>query len=177
MTLDALTAAIRDVHDFPKPGIVFKDITPILADPQLLGTAIELLAAPYQGQGITKVAAVEARGFIFAAALADRLGIGLTLMRKAGKLPREVYSTSYMLEYGDDVLELHKDALKPRDKVVIMDDMLATGGTMAAAVQLVKKTPATIVEAAFVCELLYLGGRKEMDKLGVNSYAICAFDE
>jgi adenine phosphoribosyltransferase len=98
-------------------------------------------------------------------------------MRKAGKLPREVFSTSYTLEYGDDILELHKDALKPRDKVVVMDDMLATGGTMTAAIHLLQRTPATVVEAAFVCELLYLNGRKAMDKLGVNSYAICAFDE
>lgn len=174
---DYISRLIKPVADFPKPGITFRDITPALQDPKALRNSIDLFAERYANLGITQIIAVEARGFIFAAALADRLGIGLTLMRKAGKLPREVYSTSYMLEYGDDVLELHKDALKPRDKVVIMDDMLATGGTMAAAVQLVKKTPATIVEAAFVCELLYLGGRKEMDKLGVNSYAICAFDE
>ncbi|RUO37244.1 adenine phosphoribosyltransferase [Aliidiomarina shirensis] len=168
---------IMPVVDFPKPGITFRDITPALQDPRALRNSIDLFAERYDNMGLTQVVAIEARGFIFSAALADRLGIGLTLIRKAGKLPREVYSTSYTLEYGDDILELHKDSLKARDKVIIMDDMLATGGTMTAAVELVRNSPATIVETAFVCELLHLGGRKEMDRIGVNSYAICAFDE
>ncbi|RUO19341.1 adenine phosphoribosyltransferase [Aliidiomarina iranensis] len=168
---------ITPVENFPKPGINFRDITPALQDPRALRNSIDLFAERYENMGLTQVVAIEARGFIFSAALADRLGVGLTLIRKAGKLPREVFSTSYTLEYADDILELHKDSLKARDKVVIMDDMLATGGTMTAAVKLVRNSPATIIEAAFVCELLYLGGRKEMDKIGVNSYAICAFDE
>lgn len=172
-----ISRLIKPVADFPKPGLTFRDITLALQDPRALRNSIDLFAERYENSGLTQIVAVEARGFIFAAALADRLGIGLTLMRKAGKLPREVFSTSYTLEYGDDILELQKDALKSRDKVVVMDDMLATGGTMSAAIKLLKHTPATVVEAAFVCELLYLNGRKAMDTLGVNSYAICAFDE
>jgi|SRR5690554_6126589 len=177
MRSNYIARRITPVENFPKPGIRFRDITPALQDPRALRNSIDLFAERYENMGLTQVVAVEARGFIFSAALADRLGIGLTLIRKAGKLPRDVFSASYMLEYGDDVLELHKDALKPRDKVIIMDDMLATGGTISAAVDLVKKTPATIIETAFVCELLYLGGRKKLDQMGINSYAICAFDE
>lgn len=168
---------ITPVENFPQPGIRFRDITPALQDARALRNSIDLFAERYENVGITQIVAIEARGFIFSAALADRLGVGLTLIRKPGKLPREVFSTSYMLEYGDDVLELHKDGLKVRDKVIIMDDMLATGGTMSAAVELVRKTPAQIYEAAFVCELLYLNGRKALDSIGVNSFAICSFDE
>ncbi|TRW50119.1 adenine phosphoribosyltransferase [Aliidiomarina halalkaliphila] len=177
MRSNHIARRIMPVENFPQPGIRFRDITPALQDPRALRNSIDLFAERYENAGLTQIVAIEARGFIFSAALADRLGIGLTLIRKPGKLPRDVFSTSYMLEYGDDVLELHKDALKARDKVIIMDDMLATGGTMGAAVELVRKTPATIYETAFVCELLYLNGRKALDKIGVNSYAICAFDE
>src|SRR5690554_7700128 len=168
--------SIREVADYPHQGVVFSDITTMLANPKALRYSIDLLHERYQNYGLTQVVAVEPRGFIFAAALADRLGIGLTLIRKPGKLPRPTFQESYELEYGNSALELHKDALTHRDRVVIMDDMLATGGTINAAINLVKQTPATIVEAAFVAELLYLPGRKRLAEKGISSYAIVAYD-
>lgn len=168
---------ITDVVDYPQQGVIFRDITTMLANPKALRYSIDLLHERYQNYGLTQVVAVEARGFIFAAALADRLGVGLTLMRKEGKLPRARYREIYALEYGESALELHKDALTHRDRVVVMDDMLATGGTIGAAINLVKQTSATIVEAAFVAELLYLPGRKRLAEQGVASYALVAYDE
>lgn len=168
--------AITEVANFPHDGVVFRDITTMLSDPKALRYSIDLFHERYENYGLTQVVAVEARGFIFAAALADRLGVGLTLIRKEGKLPREVYQERYELEYGTDQLELHKDALGKRDRVVVMDDMLATGGTIGAAIDLIQKTPATVIEAAFVAELLYLPGRKKLAEKGVNSYAIVAYD-
>lgn len=173
---DFISRSITDVVDFPQDGVMFRDITTMLANPKALRYSIDLFHERYQNYGLTQVVAVEARGFIFAAALADRLGVGLTLIRKPGKLPRAAFSESYELEYGNSALELHKDALTHRDRVVVMDDMLATGGTINAAINLVQKSPATIVEAAFVAELLYLPGRKRLAEKGVSSYAIVAYD-
>ncbi len=170
MTLDALTAAIRDVHDFPKPGIVFKDITPILADPQLLGTAIELLAAPYQGQGITKVAAVEARGFIFGLGVARELQTGFIPVRKQGKLPGTTLATDYALEYGTATLEIHADAVQPGEQVLLVDDLLATGGTAAAAAGLIEKAGGEVAAMAFLIELDFLHGREKLTGYEVDAY-------
>ncbi|CUS49453.1 MAG: adenine phosphoribosyltransferase Apt [Idiomarinaceae bacterium HL-53] len=174
---DYIQRAITNVHDFPRPGVVFRDITTALADPKALRYSIDLFHERYENSGLTQIVAVEARGFIFAAALADRLGVGLTLIRKAGKLPRDCHHESYELEYGNDALELHKDSLHRRDRVVVMDDLLATGGTIGAAIDLLKKTPATIVEAAFLAELLYLPGRRVLAQKGVSSYAVVAYDD
>lgn len=174
---DYIRRCITDVPNYPKEGIVFRDITTALNNPIALRHSIDLFVERYQQDGLTQIVAVEARGFIFASAVADRLGCGLTLIRKAGKLPRSVHSASYQLEYGQDTLEMHQDALKPRDKVVVMDDMLATGGTIAAAIELIQRSPATIVEAAFLAELLYLPGRERLDEKGVPSFAICAYDK
>lgn len=174
---DYIQRCITTVEDFPHAGVNFRDITTALSNPLALRHSIDLFHERYENYGLTQIVAVEARGFIFAAALADRLGCGLTLIRKHGKLPRETYGQEYKLEYSDGHLEIHQDALKPRDKVVVMDDMLATGGTIGAAIDLIHRTPATIVETAFLAELLYLPGRKLLTDKGVSSYAICAFDE
>ena len=131
---DSLRAAIRDVVDFPKPGIVFKDITPLLADGKLFRESISLLCATAEGQAVDKVVGIDARGFIFAAAVADRIGAGLIPIRKKGKLPWLTRQTSYLLEYGEAVMELHEDAIQPGERVLIVDDLLATGGTAVAAV-------------------------------------------
>lgn len=168
--------SIREVADYPNKGVVFRDITTMLADPKALRFSIDLLHERYQNYGLTQVVAVEARGFLFAAALADRLGIGITLIRKEGKLPCAAYREEYALEYGESALELHKDALTHRDRVIVMDDMLATGGTISAAIDLIQKTEATIVETAFVAELLYLPGRKRLAEKGISSYAMVAYD-
>lgn len=161
--MDYAKSTIADVPDFPKPGIVFKDITPMLADAKAFDEVIQTLADRYRGQGITHFAGIESRGFIFAAPLAKALGAGLVLIRKPGKLPRETFSESYELEYGTDTLEIHKDATQAGDQVVILDDLIATGGTAAAAVALVKQTGAQVKELSVVIELTFLNGR---DKLG-----------
>jgi adenine phosphoribosyltransferase len=154
---------IRDVPDFPKKGIVFKDITPLLADAEAMREACDRLAEPFADSGVAKVVGIESRGFIFAAPVAERLGAGLVPVRKPGKLPAETVSQSYQLEYGTDQIEVHADAIAPGEKVLMLDDLLATGGTMAAACDLVRKLGGEIVGIAFVIELCFLNGR---DKLG-----------
>lgn len=160
--MDDLKGAIRDIPDFPKKGIVFKDITTLLADAKSYHRMIDLLAHRYIGQKIDQVVGVEARGFILGAALAYKLGTGITLVRKAGKLPYKTIRQTYELEYGTDTLEIHEDAFKPGDRVVVADDLLATGGTVAAVVALVEKLGAEVVECAFLTELEFLGGRKKL---------------
>ncbi|MEZ4599434.1 MAG: adenine phosphoribosyltransferase [Syntrophotaleaceae bacterium] len=160
--VDDLKGAIRDIPDFPKKGIVFKDITTLLADAKSYHRMIDLLAHRYIGQKIDQVVGVEARGFILGAALAYKLGTGITLVRKAGKLPYKTIRQTYELEYGTDTLEIHEDAFKPGDRVVVADDLLATGGTVAAVVALVEKLGAEVVECAFLTELEFLGGRKKL---------------
>jgi adenine phosphoribosyltransferase len=159
MDISALEKAVRNVPDFPKPGIQFKDITPILADPALLRHAVAALAAPFEGQEITKVLGVEARGFILGAMLAHRLGAGFVPVRKRGKLPYETVGEAYELEYGMDVIEMHVDALGRDDRVLIHDDVIATGGTAAAAYRLVRRTEASVLGYAFLVELSALEGR------------------
>ena len=151
---------IRDIPDFPKPGILFRDITPLLADAAALREAVEQLAAPYRGERIEAVVAAEARGFIFAAPLAIALGAGFVPVRKPGKLPFDRHSFRYDLEYGSDTLEMHVDGVQPGTRVLVVDDLLATGGTVGACVKLLEKTGANIVGCAFAIELVGLGGAK-----------------
>ena len=159
---DTLRAAIRDVVDFPKPGIVFKDITPILADGTLFRRAISLLCETTGDTKIDKVVGIDARGFIFASAVADRLGVGFVPVRKKGKLPWKTRQTAYSLEYGEAVVELHEDAVKPGETVLLVDDLLATGGTAAAAVKLLDELGANLLGIAFLIELSFLGGRSKL---------------
>ena len=153
---------IRDVPDFPKPGILFKDITPLLADPQALRAATEALAAPYRNNRIDLVVGIEARGFIFGTAVAGLLDVGFVPIRKPGKLPWKTRAVSYDLEYGTDTVEIHEDAASPGQKVLIVDDLLATGGTMAACCELVEGLGAEIVGCLFVVELGFLNGREKL---------------
>lgn len=160
--LDALKTKIRDIRDFPRQGIVFKDITPLLGDPQAFNMVINLLADRYIGYRVDRVVSVEARGFVLGSALAYKLNAGLILVRKPGKLPAETLKTAYTLEYGSDELEVHRDALSPGLRVVLIDDVIATGGTICAAIDLIQKLRCEIVEVAFLIELCALGGRKRL---------------
>lgn len=169
-----LTAAIREVPDFPKPGIRFKDITPVLLDPALFHDTLDALAAWAKDRGADKIVGVDARGFLFAAPVADRLGVGLVPVRKPGKLPHETKSESYDLEYGVNTLQIHTDAITAGERVVIVDDLLATGGTVAAAVRLARGLGGEIAGAAFVVELGFLDGRALLE--GVDSMSLVRFD-
>lgn len=156
-------AVIRDIPDFPKPGVLFKDITPMLADAALFAGVIEWFATPWKGQRIDRVVGMESRGFIFGGALATALGAGFAPARKKGKLPYETVGVDYALEYGAAVLEMHVDAIREGDRVLICDDLLATGGTAAATVDLVRKLGGDVAGTAFVIELGFLGGRQRLD--------------
>jgi adenine phosphoribosyltransferase len=160
--MEQLRNIIRDVPDFPKKGILFKDITTLLGDAKSFQRMIDLLANRYIGEGITKVVGVEARGFIIGAALAYKLGAGIVLVRKPGKLPSETLKKTYDLEYGTDTLEIHTDAIKKGERVLIADDLLATGGTMAAVVDMVSGMGAEIYECCFMAELEFLEGSKKL---------------
>jgi adenine phosphoribosyltransferase len=157
--MNRLTSKIRDIPDFPKPGIIFKDITPLVKDPAALRLAIHQLVQPFLGREITAVAGMEARGFIFGSLVAWELGIPFIPLRKPGKLPYEVQSVSYDLEYGSAELQAHIDAVDSTDKVLLVDDLLATGGTAKASCELIEKFGATVVACAFVVELDFLEGR------------------
>ncbi|HEX6085186.1 MAG TPA: adenine phosphoribosyltransferase [Thermoanaerobaculia bacterium] len=165
MDAEQLHDFLRDVPDFPKPGILFKDITPLLRSPEALRTACELLGRPFRNDGVTAVAAIESRGFIFGSIVAQNLGAGFIPIRKPGKLPWTTRSHEYVLEYGSGTLEIHDDALTADDRVLVIDDVLATGGTLAAATHLVRGFDAKLVGAATVVELSFLGGR---DKLAAD---------
>jgi len=160
--MEHLSSRIRHVPDFPKPGILFYDITTLLADPAGFRETIDALATPYAGQGIDRVVGIESRGFILAAAVADRLGAGFVPIRKPGKLPSTTIGESYALEYGTDALEIHDDALGPGHRVLLIDDVLATGGTARAAVNLVRRLGSTLHAAAFLIELDFLKGRDKL---------------
>ena len=160
--MEELKKIIRDIPDFPKEGIIFKDITTLLSDGRSFHRMIDLIAHRYIGVHIDQVVGVEARGFILGSALAYKLGIGVTLVRKPGKLPHKVSEITYDLEYGTDTLQIHEDAFKKGDKVIIADDLLATGGTVSAVVKLVEDLGAEIVECAFIAELDFLEGRKRL---------------
>ncbi len=160
MPIEALKQKIRDIPDFPKKGIIFKDITPLLADGKAFRTAIDQIAERFHDRHIDLVVGVEARGFIIAAALAYRLHAGTTLIRKPGKLPYKTHRTTYALEYGDDTLEIHQDAVLPGQRILMADDLLATGGTMTAAVDLITRLGGNVVGVTFLIELLALQGRE-----------------
>ncbi len=158
-----LRSLIRDVPDFPEPGILFKDITPLLADAEAFALVVDRLAEHFVGQHIDKVVGVEARGFVLAAPVAHRLGAGLVPVRKPGKLPWETHAATYELEYGSDRLEVHQDAVAPGERVVVIDDVLATGGTAAATAQLIETLGGEVVGLGFLIELAFLGGAARLE--------------
>ncbi len=164
-----LAAAVRDVPDFPKPGILFKDISPILSDPDLFSLSIDLLTATAGDTKIDKVVGIDARGFIFAAAVADRLKAGFVPIRKKGKLPWATRSMAYTLEYGEAVVEIHEDAVHPGERILLVDDLLATGGTAAAALKLLNAFQVNIVSVSFLIELSSLHGRSLLNGAPITS--------
>lgn len=160
---------IRDITDWPKKGILFRDITPLLAEPKVFSAAVDTLCADFSNAGIEYVAAVEARGFIFGSVVAEKLGAGFVPIRKKGKLPWQTESITYDLEYGTDTLEIHRDAVTSGAKVLMVDDLLATGGTMAAACKLIEKIGGKVAGIAFLIELVFLGGREKLTDYEVTS--------
>jgi len=162
MTIAELTASIRNVPDFPKPGIVFRDITTLLKDPRSFQAVNDILASRYKDSNIDKVVGIESRGFILGATLAMQLGAGFVPIRKKGKLPAETIRENYALEYGTDTIEIHKDAIAKGDRILLHDDLLATGGTIAAAARLVERLGGIIVELTFLVELEFLNGRRNL---------------
>lgn len=172
MTLPGITdlrGLIRDVPDFPKPGIVFKDITPLLADPAGLALAVECMVQPYRTAGIDMVVGAESRGFIFGTSAANQLCVGFAPVRKPGKLPRATHSQSYELEYGTDALEIHSDAIRPGQRVLVVDDLLATGGTLSACCELVRALGAEVLGVAVLIELTSLNGRERLCGVPVHT--------
>ena len=171
-----IKAAVRAIPDFPKPGIIFRDVTTLMGDPKAFGHAIDLLHDAYKAHNIEQVAGIEARGFVFGAALAHRLGAGFVPIRKAGKLPHDTLSRSYALEYGEDTLEMHRDALIKGHRVLMIDDLMATGGTALAALDLIEEAGAEVVGAAFVIDLPELGGRKRLVERGIDVLTLMEFE-
>ncbi|MBT5027922.1 MAG: adenine phosphoribosyltransferase [Nitrospinaceae bacterium] len=169
--MESLKNIIRDIPDFPKEGIVFKDITPLLGDPVAFQKAINILKDRYAGKTVDAVVGVEARGFIFASALAYALGTGVVMVRKPGKLPYKTFQETYSLEYGTDTVEIHQDALVSGQNIIVIDDVLATGGTLSATLDLIQKnfTDINIIEAAFLIELDFLKGREKLNEMPVYS--------
>jgi len=160
---------VRDIADFPKPGIIFKDITPLLAHPPALAAVVDRLSAPFAGYGITKVVGIEARGFIVATPVAVALGAGFVPVRKAGKLPSAINRQEYDLEYGTDLLEIHQDAVSADDVILVLDDVLATGGTAAATIALISQSGASVAAMGFLIELGFLGGRASLGSTPITS--------
>ncbi len=169
MEVAQLKTIIRDIPDFPKPGIIFKDITPLLADVEAFQTTVDAFAKRYGDKGIDAVVGIDARGFIFGGALAYRIDAGFVPVRKSGKLPHKTHLVEYDLEYGTDKVEMHIDAVGPNHRVVVVDDLLATGGTAEATCELIEKSGATVVECAFVVELDFLNGREKLKNQEVFS--------
>ncbi|MBL68987.1 MAG: adenine phosphoribosyltransferase [Verrucomicrobiales bacterium] len=169
VTATEIEAAIRNVPDFPQPGIQFKDITPVLGNARLFAGAVDLMTAKHAGAGIDACVGIDARGFIFAAAAAKQLGAAFVPIRKKGKLPWKTHEESYSLEYGEATVAIHQDALQPGARVLLLDDLLATGGTAAAAANLLQKIDAEIVEVGFLIELGFLNGREKMNGAPISS--------
>jgi adenine phosphoribosyltransferase len=169
-SIDQLRAAVRDVPDFPKPGIVFKDITPILGNGKLFRMAIEAFLEQCRGKQIDKIVGIDARGFLFGSAVAYDLGVGFVPLRKKGRLPYKTESAKYSLEYGEAEMELHVDAIERGEKIVLIDDLLATGGTSASAATLIRKVGGELLEAQFLIELEFLSGRQKLDSTPVVSF-------
>lgn len=171
-----LKDAIRTIPDYPHEGILFRDITTLLSDPKAYRRAVDEMVHPYVGAGISQVAGVDARGFIFGGAMAHQLSAGFLPLRKKGKLPFETYSITYNLEYGEAELEIHTDAIQEGEKIILVDDLLATGGTAEAAIKLLQSQGADIVAACFVIDLPDLGGRKKIEGLGVDVRTLIEFE-
>ncbi|WGV16457.1 adenine phosphoribosyltransferase [Fuscovulum ytuae] len=167
---------IRTIVDFPHEGILFRDVTTLFADPRGFRMCVDQLLSPYAGQPIDKVAGLEARGFILGGAVAHQLSTGFIPIRKKGKLPGAVISESYTLEYGEATVEVHDDAIQPGEKVLLVDDLLATGGTAEAGIKLIERLGAEVIGCAFVVDLPDLGGRKRLEGMGMDVHALCAFE-
>ena len=174
--MDIVKDAIRTIPDFPKPGILFRDVTTLFGDARAFRTAIDSLLQPWAGTRIDKVAALEARGFILGGAIAHQLSVGFVPIRKAGKLPGPRSSVAYTLEYGQETMELHDGAVGPGERVLIVDDLIATGGTCEAGIELVRGSGAEVLGCAFVIDLPELGGRARIEALGVPVHALCEFE-
>ncbi|MFN7126511.1 MAG: adenine phosphoribosyltransferase [Allorhizobium sp.] len=175
-TQNFLTSSIRSIPDYPKPGIIFRDITTLLGDARAFRRAVDELVQPYAGLKVDKIAGMEARGFILGGAVAHQLSAGFVPIRKKGKLPHETVRIAYSLEYGVDEMEIHMDAVKPGEKVILVDDLIATGGTAVGAVQLLRQIGADVVSACFVIDLPELGGRKKLEALGVEVRTLVEFE-
>ena len=173
--LELIKNSIKSIPDYPKPGILFRDVTSLLEDPQAYAATIALLVDRYRDKGITKVVGTEARGFLFGAPVALGLGVGFVPVRKPGKLPRETFSEAYELEYGTDQLELHRDAIQPGDVVLVVDDLLATGGTIEATVKLIRRAGGSVKDAAFVINLFDLSGETRLKAQGIECYSLVNF--
>ncbi len=173
--LSLIESSIRSIADYPKPGILFRDVTGLLENPIAYQAAIDILTEHYRGKGITKVAGTEARGFLFGAPVALALGLGFVPVRKVGKLPGATYRQEYQLEYGTDALEIHQDAIHHQDKVLVVDDLLATGGTIAATSSLIRRAGGTIQDAAFIINLFDLDGEKKLAALGIDCFSLLNF--
>jgi adenine phosphoribosyltransferase len=169
-TVERLRAAVRDVPDFPKKGITFKDITPVLSDPGLFRASIDLFLERCRGREIDKIVGIDARGFVFGSAVAYELGVGFVPIRKRGKLPYRTEIAKYSLEYGEAEMEMHTDAVTEGERVVLVDDLLATGGTSAAAAALIRNAGANLIEAQFLIELEFLEGRKRLEPTPVTAF-------
>lgn len=175
-TTEKLLSAIRTIADYPKPGVQFRDITTLLGDANAFAMAVEGLAQPFVGKNVNKIAGIEARGFILGGAVAHRLSAGFVPIRKKGKLPHDTVRVAYSLEYGLDEMEMHRDGVKPGEKVILIDDLIATGGTAEAAVKLLGQIGADIVAACFVIDLPDLEGRKKLEALGVPVRTLIEFE-
>lgn len=173
--LAQLKAAIKTIPDYPREGILFRDVTSLLENSESFALTINLLTKRYENQAFTKVVGTEARGFIFGAPLALALGIGFIPVRKPGKLPRKTYAQTYQLEYGEDILEIHRDALVAHDKVLIIDDLLATGGTIEATAKLIRRVGAEVKDAGFVISLPDLGGEKRLEAMGLTPFSLVQY--
>ncbi|MBY5352634.1 adenine phosphoribosyltransferase [Rhizobium leguminosarum] len=174
-TISELAASIRSISDYPKPGIIFRDITTLLGNPRTFRRAVDELVQPYAGTKIDKIAGMEARGFILGGAVAHQLSSGFVPIRKKGKLPHETVRIAYSLEYGVDEMEMHRDAVQPGEKVILVDDLIATGGTAVGATKLLRQMGAEVVGACFVIDLPDLGGRRKLEELGVIVHTLVEF--
>ncbi len=171
-----IKASIKSIPDYPKPGILFRDVTSLMEDAAAYKATIEAMVEKYKDMGFTKIVGTEARGFLFGAPLALELGVGFVPVRKPGKLPRATIGQSYELEYGTDTLEIHTDAIVEGDKVLMVDDLLATGGTIEATTKLIRKLGGVVEHAAFVINLPEIGGDKRIEKLGIEVFSLCEFE-
>lgn len=172
-----LKSSIRTIRDYPKPGIIFRDVTTLISDARSLRMAVDQMVQPWAGAKLDTVAGTEARGFIMGGAVAHQLSVGFTAIRKQGKLPAKTLTEKYTLEYGDAAIEIHVDAVREGDRVLLVDDLVATGGTAEASIRLLQRAGATVVGAAFIIDLPYLGGAKRIEDLGVPVQSLVSFED